>query len=33
MKALIAKYRKEGKSEEWIAGWLRGWNLVGRRMK
>lgn len=28
----IARYRKQGKSEAWIAAWLRKWNEVGEKL-
>lgn len=27
----IRQWRRAGKSDAWIKGWLRGWRLVGER--
>ncbi len=29
----IRRYRNQGKTDAWIKGWLRGWRLVGSRLK
>lgn len=29
----IKELRKQGKSDAWIKGWLRGWRTVGERLQ
>jgi hypothetical protein len=30
---LIKQYRKAGKTDYWIKGWLRGWHSLDRKSK
>jgi hypothetical protein len=29
----MKKLRKDGKTEDWIKGWLRGWRQVGAALR